>query len=120
MVQHPLLPGDTILGEFDRVHGLLTVEMPGGRFVHILNAGFPVNFTGEVDPIRLHRIIGTRGLMLGAYLQAVRVAASMSRGASISGEMPLSSDLESYVRSFVRKARVTSRGKEPDMDSRPS
>ena len=101
MFQMPLLPGGSALSEFDRIHGLLTARGPCGQSVHIVNGGFPVNFTGEVDPIRLDYIIPTRGLMLGAYLQAVQVASSMAREEASSGVVPLRWDLDMYVRSFA-------------------
>jgi hypothetical protein len=98
MTQSPLLLGPGAPSVFDRTHGLIIAHGPKGQAIHIVNGGFPVNFTGDVDPIQLPHIVATRALMLGAYLQAGQVASAMVRGVWQSGEIALEPDIDDYVR----------------------
>jgi NAD binding domain of 6-phosphogluconate dehydrogenase len=56
---------------FDWVHSIFPVKRSGGE-VFVLNGGFPVNFTGAVDPIKPDQIELTRCLMLTGVAAALR------------------------------------------------
>lgn len=55
--------------DFQRIHGNYVVDRPGRELV-ILNGGFPVNFTGSIDPIPPDVIQLTRALMLAGLCEA--------------------------------------------------
>jgi hypothetical protein len=56
---------------FDWVHSIFSVPVSNGR-AFILNGGFPINFTGAVDPIRADQIELTRCLMLMGVAAGLR------------------------------------------------
>jgi len=56
---------------FDWIHSIFPVEVPGGRSF-VLNGGFPVNFTGALDPIRAEEIELTRCLVVLGAAAAIR------------------------------------------------
>ncbi len=58
------------LGDVDHpCHFLYVIRYQGKRFF-LLNGGFPVNMTGEADPIAASRIQLTRGLLYAGAVQA--------------------------------------------------
>lgn len=56
---------------FDWLHSIVAVPVKGGN-AYVLNSGFPVNFTGSVDPIRAEEIELTRCLMVLGVAAALR------------------------------------------------
>ena len=56
---------------FDWVHSIFPVKVKGG-VAFVLNGGFPVNFTGALDPIRAEEIELTRCLMVLGVASALR------------------------------------------------
>jgi S-adenosylhomocysteine hydrolase len=82
---------------FDWLHSIARCQYKQSE-VFILNSGFPVNFTGGVDPIAVDRIQLTRCLMVAGALQA---AESLSGDAgSAPGRLrlrPLYSDAQEEV-----------------------
>jgi hypothetical protein len=80
---------------FDWIHSIYPVEADAGRSF-VLNGGFPVNFTGAVDPIRSDAIELTRCLM------------SMGVGAALS-QTPEKSN-------FGRRVRLVPVDEEPLME----
>ena len=61
--------------EFQALHNIRSGEGKGGQF-WLLNSGFPVNFTGVVDPIAPAQIQLTRCLMLAGAIQALEYVGS--------------------------------------------
>jgi S-adenosylhomocysteine hydrolase len=66
--------GDRVvpLGDGDHPCHFLHVVRILGKRLYLLNGGFPVNFTGAVDPIAPERIQLTRALLYAGALQASR------------------------------------------------
>ncbi len=56
---------------FDWLHSIVAVPVKGGN-AYVLNSGFPINFTGGVDPIRPEQIELTRCLMVLGVAAALR------------------------------------------------
>jgi S-adenosylhomocysteine hydrolase len=62
---------------FDWVHSIYPVDVPEGR-AFVLNGGFPVNFTGAIDPIRAEEIELTRCLITLGVASALRQLGQLS------------------------------------------
>lgn len=75
-------PGRPASG-FDWIHSIFPIEVPGGR-AFVLNGGFPVNFTGALDPIRPEEIELTRSLIvLGAASALAGLGGSSNFGSEV-------------------------------------
>lgn len=70
LVHHRLDDRLLYLGDTDHPCHFLHVAHLFGRRVFLLNGGFPINFTGTVDPIAPDRIQLTRALLYAAAVQA--------------------------------------------------
>jgi hypothetical protein len=56
---------------FDWVHSIFQIGVPEG-IAYVLNGGFPINFTGGVDPIRAEDIELTRCLIVAGVIAALK------------------------------------------------
>jgi hypothetical protein len=74
---NPELTPERPASAFDWVHSIYPVDVPGGR-AFVLNGGFPVNFTGALDPIRADEIELTRCLITLGVTSAVRELGDLS------------------------------------------
>jgi S-adenosylhomocysteine hydrolase len=68
---NPEVTPDRDASAFDWVHSIFTIRVPNG-VAYVLNGGFPVNFTGAIDPIRAEDIELTRCLIVAGVGAAMR------------------------------------------------
>jgi hypothetical protein len=71
---------------FERVHGDYEIRVEG-RKIWLVNAGFPVNFPGSIDPIAPNRIELTRALMIAGSYQAVSRLGAAPSIEKLSGQL---------------------------------
>ena len=69
------LPELELDSDFLRVHSTYMISR-GRRRYYLANGGFPINFTGEDDPIPIDRIQLTRALMLAGACQSFKTGPS--------------------------------------------
>jgi hypothetical protein len=67
---NPELTPGRAASAFDWLHSILAVPANRGE-LYVLNGGFPINFTGAVDPISPEQIELTRCLMLAGVSAAL-------------------------------------------------
>ena len=68
---NPEVTPDRGASPFDWVHSIFQIGVPGG-IAYVLNGGFPINFTGGVDPIRAEDIELTRCLIVAGVTAALK------------------------------------------------
>jgi len=86
----PIYLGNNKNPDLKRVHGDYKVKLKNGT-CWILNAGFPVNFDGSIDPISPQTIQFTRALMLAGIFQAIEVRSKQQ------GLIPLEEKSQEFI-----------------------
>lgn len=56
--------------KIENCHQNISVDFPQGQ-IHLMNCGFPINFSGEVHSVPPNKIQITRGLLLGAIYEGI-------------------------------------------------
>ncbi len=90
---------------FALLHGDYAIRARGVDAI-ILNGGFPVNFDGSIDPISPARIQLTRGLMVGACIQASTISRWRVGSPEVGRLLALRGDIDDFVESEALSKRA--------------
>jgi hypothetical protein len=95
--------GEQVALSEDAAHRHRVLELEGKDFL-LLNAGAPINLTGEADPIAPSLIQLTRALLLLATIQAAK---TLDRTSRASGLIPLDREGQRFVADrFMHEVRT--------------